>query len=108
VAEMPVTSPRASSAASCLKFGEYDSSVLQANSVYTEVAKKADVVNSCDESFNINVVFTLSDKDDFELDSDRQAIRIEGNSTGKARGKMLVSPPEKARRMAKQGVSMSR
>ena len=82
--------------------------MLQSNSVYTEVAWKADVVNSCDERFNVTVVFTLSDKDDFELNSDRQGIRVPGNSTGKARVKMLVSPPEKAQRMAKQGVALSR
>jgi hypothetical protein len=53
------------------------------------------------------VVFTIYDKSEFELDNDTQNVYVPANGVGKARGKMLVSPPEKARRMAKQGVTMS-
>jgi hypothetical protein len=68
---------------------------------------KADVANSCAEAFSVRVNFTIFDKDEFELDSDSEDVLVPANSIGKARGKMLVSPPEKARRMARQGVSLS-
>lgn len=105
----PVTppSPRPS-VADCLKIETFDSSVLSSNNTFTEVAWKADVLNSCSESFNVRVVFKLYDKDEFELDSDSESLHVPASSTGKARGKMLVSPPEKARRMARQGVTLSR
>ena len=90
----------------CLKIDTYDSSSLSSNSTFIEMAWKVDVSNSCQEAFAVKVIFKLYDKDDFELDTDTEALRIEGNSVGKARGKMLVSPPEKARRMATQGVGL--
>jgi hypothetical protein len=94
-------------ASTCLKIESFDSSVLSSNGTFTEVAWKADVANSCSEVFNTKVVFKLYDKDEFELDSDSETLSIGPNSTGKARGKMLVHPPEKARRMARQGVHLS-
>jgi hypothetical protein len=94
-------------AAECLKIQTYDSSVLSTNNVYTELAWKIDVANSCATPFSVRAVFKISDKDDFELDTGSQDIYVPPNGTGNARGKMLVSPPEKARRMAKQGASLS-
>jgi hypothetical protein len=93
--------------ATCLKVKAYDASVLSTNDVYTELAWKADVTNSCTDMFSVRVVFTIYDKDEFELDSDNAMIFVPSTGTGKARGKMLVSPPEKARRMAKEGVRLS-
>lgn len=104
----PGASPPIPSAAECLKIETFDSSVLSSNNTFTEVAWKADVSNSCAEPFDVRVVFKLYDKDEFELDSDSESLHVASSSTGKARGKMLVSPPEKARRMARQGVSLSR
>lgn len=101
------SSPGGHGAADCLKIQTYDSSILSTNDVFTELAWKADVANSCAEVFNVRVAFTIYDKDEFELDSGRADIVVPANGTGKARGKLLVSPPEKARRMAKQGVHMS-
>lgn len=95
-----------SKAADCLKIETFDSSVLSSNDVYTELAWKADVVNTCAEDFSIRVNFTIYDKDEFELDSDSEDVLVPANGVGKARGKMLVSPPEKARRMARQGVNL--
>ncbi len=105
----PSTNPAAASskAADCLKIEAFDSSVLSSNDVFTELAWKADVANSCSESFKVRVNFTIYDKDEFELDSDREDVFVPPNGVGKARGKMLVSPPEKARRMARQGVNLS-
>jgi len=91
----------------CLKFQGLDSSVLSSNDVFTELAWKADVVNSCADTYQVRVVFTIYDKSEFELDTDSQNVLVPANGVGKARGKMLVSPPEKAHRMAKQGVTMS-
>lgn len=91
----------------CLKIDTFDSSVLSANDTFTELAWKVDVINSCGEPFSVRVTFTISDKDEFELDSDHEDISVPANGIGKARGKMLVNPPEKARRMAKQGASIS-
>jgi hypothetical protein len=91
----------------CLKISTFDSSVLSSNEVYTEVAWKVDVSNGCDRPFSVRVNFTLYDKDEFELDSDHEDVFVPARGTGKARGKMLVSPPEKARRMARQGASLS-
>ena len=103
----PAEIPGQQGHADCLKVQAYDSSVLSKNDVFTELAWKADVSNSCVEAFNVRVVFTIYDKDEFELDSDNAGIPVPASGTGKARGKMLVSPPEKARRIAKQGVRMS-
>lgn len=67
-----------------------------------EIRKISRVLNK-----GMRVTFTIYDKDEFELDSDSEEIYVPGKGTGKARGKMLVSPPEKARRMARQGASLS-
>lgn len=105
----PATPPAASgsTATNCLKIDTFDSSVLSSNDVFTELAWKADLTNSCSEPFSVRVNFTIYDKDEFELDSDSEDVLVPANGMGKARGKMLVSPPEKARRMARQGVSLS-
>lgn len=91
---------------SCVKIDTYDSSVLSSNDVFVELAWKADITNSCDVPAQVRVTFKIFDKDDFELDSDSKSLLVGGHDAGKARGKMLVSPPEKAHRMTKQGVSM--
>ncbi|GBC80620.1 hypothetical protein HRbin09_01865 [bacterium HR09] len=90
----------------CLSIGDFDSSVLDANDVFTELAWKADIKNSCNRDFLVEVRFVVYDKDEFELDSDSVTIAVPPSGVGKARGKMLVSPPEKARRMARQGVQI--
>jgi len=102
-----VAAPKNTSAADCLKIQTYDSSVLSTNDVYTELAWKIDVANACAMPFSVRAIFKIFDKDDFELDSDSQNVYVPPNGTGNARGKMLVHPPEKARRMAKQGASLS-
>lgn len=99
-------SPR-QAANNCLKVESYDSSTLSMNSTFTEVAWKADITNSCDQPFVAQVTFTLYDKDEFELDSDSETIQIPPKDVGKARGRILVGPPEKAQRMARHGVQMS-
>jgi len=90
----------------CLAIGDFDSSVLDSNDVYTELAWKADIKNSCDRDFSVRVRFVIYDKDEFELDTDDETIFVPANGIGKARGKMLVSPPEKARRMARHGAQI--
>lgn len=99
--------PAADSASTCLEIRTFDSSVLSRNDVFTEVAWKADLQNTCSRDFKAKVKFVLYDKDDFELDTDSQTIVVPASGIGKARGKMLVSPPDKAARMAKQGASFS-
>jgi len=97
-----------SKADQCLKIdSSYDSSVLSSNTVYTELAWKADIVNACAEAFSVRVTFRIYDKDEFELDSNSENMVIPASGVGKARGKLLVSPPDKARRMAKQGINLS-
>jgi hypothetical protein len=104
----PLTGARSRpGAGECLKIETFDSSVLSTNDVFTELAWKVDVSNSCTEAFSVRVTFTIYDKDEFELDSDSEDVYFPAGGTGKARGKMLVSPPEKARRMARQGASLS-
>lgn len=103
----PASASSGSKVGGCLKVETFDSSVLSSNDVYTELAWKVDVLNSCAESFGVRVTFTIFDKDEFELDSDSEEVFVSANGVGKARGKMLVSPPEKARRMARQGASLS-
>lgn len=99
--------PRRKGPKDCLKIETFDSSVLSTNDVFTELAWKVDVSNSCAQAFNVRVTFTIYDKDEFELDSDFEDIYVPAPGTGKARGKMLVSPPEKAQRLARQGASLS-
>lgn len=91
----------------CLKIEVFDSSVLSSNDVYTELAWKVDFSNTCADALGVRVTFTIFDKDEFELDSDFKDVYLSAGGTGKVRGKMLVSPPEKARRMARHGVSLS-
>ncbi|MEE9137705.1 MAG: hypothetical protein V3V07_04055 [candidate division NC10 bacterium] len=95
--------PSRQSASDCLKVETFDSSILSTNDVFTELAWKVDVSNSCDQPFGVRVTFTIYDKDEFELDSDSEKVYVPAMGTGKVRGRMLVSPPEKARRMARQG-----
>ena len=99
--------PSRQGAGDCLKIETFDSSILSTNDVFTELAWKVDVSNSCAQPFSVRVTFTIYDKDEFELDSDSEEVYVPAMGTGKARGKMLVSPPEKARRMARQGASLS-
>lgn len=58
----------------CLKIQTFDSSVLSTNSVYTELAWKVDVANSCATPFTVRAIFKIFDKDDFELDSGFQDV----------------------------------
>jgi hypothetical protein len=90
----------------CLAIGDFDSSVLDSNDVYTELAWKADIKNTCDREFSVRVRFVIYAKNEFELDTDDETVIVPANGIGKARGKMLVSPPEKARRMARHGVQI--
>jgi len=99
--------PSRQGAGDCLKIETFDSSILSTNDVFTELAWKVDVSNSCTQPFGVRVTFTIYDKDEFELDSDSEEVYVPATGTGKARGKMLVSPPEKARRMARQGASLT-
>jgi hypothetical protein len=99
--------PSRQGAGDCLKIETFDSSILSTNDVFTELAWKVDVSNSCAQPFGVQVTFTIYDKDEFELDSDSEDVYVPAMGTGKARGKMLVSPPEKARRMARQGANLS-
>ena len=80
---------------------------LACNDTFVELAWKVDVTNSCQQAFRVSVTFMIYDSDDFELDSDDEAILVPSNGTGNARGTMLVSPPSKARRMSKQGASLA-
>ena len=103
----PVASPDEHRPGDCLQIQTFDSSVLSSNDVFTELAWKVDVSNYCPQEFSARVVFTIYDKDNFELDKDSQEVDVPASGTAKARGKMLVSPPTKAQRMAKQGASIS-
>jgi hypothetical protein len=105
--EPVAVTPSRKGAGDCLEIETFDSSVLSTNSVFTELAWKIDVANSCTEAFSVRVTFTIYDKDEFKLDSDSEDVYVPAQGTGKARGKMLVSPPEKARRMTRQGASLS-
>lgn len=91
-------------AAKCVKLENFDSSILSENSVYTEVAWKADISSSCAQPLRVRVRFSLLDKDEFELDSDNADVVVNQGETGKARGKILLGPPEKAARMARNKV----
>ena len=91
----------------CIEIGEFDSNVIERNSTYVEIAWKADIKNSCGTPYRVRVRFVVSDKDEFELDSDDEIVMIQANDIGKVRARMLVSPPDKAARIAKQGVRIS-
>jgi len=106
-AKPAVSNRNVPTAGDCLKIEVFDSSVLSTNDVFTELAWKVDVSNTCSEGFSVRVNFTLYDADEFTLDSDYENVYVPAGGTGKARGKMLVSPPSKARRMARQGASLS-
>ena len=87
--EAPASNP----AADCLKIEDFDSSVLDRNVVYVELAWRVNVANSCGQPFQVSVSFSIYDSNDFELDSDDEAVLVPANETGVARGTMLVSPP---------------
>jgi hypothetical protein len=91
----------------CLKIQVVDSSVLDSNDVFTELAWKVDVASTCEQPYPVRVRFVVSDRDDFELADDDEVILVPAGGISKARGKMLVHPPEKARRMATQGASLT-
>ena len=99
----PVSNP----AADCLYTEDFDSSVLDSNNTFVELAWRVNVANSCEQPFQVSVNFNIYDSDDFELDSDDETVLVPANGTGVARGTMLISPPSKAQRMSKQGASLS-
>lgn len=101
------TAPSEQRAGDCLKIETIDSSIVTSNDMYTELAWKVDISNSCERPFGVRVTYTIYDKDEFKLDSDSENVYVPAKGTGKARGKMLVHPPEKARRMERQGASLS-
>ena len=94
-------------ASDCLNIEDFDSSVLDRNDTFVELAWRVNVTNSCDEPFRVSVNFSIYDSEDFELDSDDETILVPVNGEGVARGTMLVNPPSKAQRMSKQGASLS-
>ena len=91
----------------CLKIVSMDSSQLSTNNTFTEMAWKVEVSNKCNVPFQVRVTFMFADKDDFELDVGRADIYVGPNQTAMARDRMLVSPPEKARRIEKHGARLS-
>ncbi len=93
------------SAKDCLKIADYGSTTLDTNRSFSEIAWKVDISNRCDRAFRVRVRFTLQDEAEYELDDDRKTIIVPKNGVGKARGKMLVSPPSKAARVKFMGVS---
>ena len=99
--------PASNPAADCLNIEDFDSSVLDRNDSFVELAWRVNVTNSCGQPFQVSASFSIYDSDDFELDSDDEAVLVPANGTGVARGTMLVSPPSKAERMSKQGASLS-
>jgi hypothetical protein len=108
-ASVPVAHPALNMTPSqtCLKIQTFDSSVLSTNNVYMELAWKVDVENSCAAPASARAHFTILDKDDFELDTTSESIFVPGNAIAHAGGKMLVSPIEKAKRLAKQSAALS-
>ena len=99
--------PASNPAADCLEIEDFDSSVLDRNDSFVELAWRVNVTNSCAQPYQVSVSFSIYDSDDFELDSDDEAVLVPANGTGIARGTMLVNPPSKAARMSKQGASLS-
>ena len=77
------------------------------NLVWTDLAWKVDIQNAYNRPFAVQVTFSIYDKDEFKLDSDRESVLVPANELGKARGKTLVSPIEKANRMDRYGASLS-
>ena len=94
-------------ASDCLNIEDFDSSVLDRNDTFVELAWRVNITNSCDEPFRVSVNFSIYDSEDFELDSDDETILVPVNGEGVARGTMLVNPLSKAQRMSKQGASLS-
>lgn len=99
--------PANNPAADCLKIEDFDSSVLDRNDTFVELAWRVNVTNSCEQPFQVEANFSIYDSDDFELDSDDEVVLVPANGAGVARGTMLVSPPSKASRMSKQGASLN-
>ena len=99
--------PPSNPAADCLKIEDFDSSVLDRNNSFVELAWRVNVTNSCGQPFQVSANFSIYDSNDFELDSDDEVVLVPANGTGVARGTMLVNPPSKAERMSKQGASLS-
>jgi hypothetical protein len=107
VEKQPTTTGASPEQKDCPKIDNFDSNILSTNEVYTELAWKVDISNSCAKSVIVQVTVAVYDKDEFELESDNETVYVPAHGVGKARARMLVSPLEKARRMAKQGVSVS-
>lgn len=99
--------PASNPTADCLDIEDFDSSVLDRNNTFVELAWRVNVMNSCGQPFQVSVSFSIYDSEDFELDSDNETVLVPANGTGIARGTMLVSPPSKAQRMSKQGAALS-
>ena len=87
----------------CLSIALMDSSVVDDR----HIAWKVDVKNKCNEPYDVLVEFTVFDKDEFKLDDDSERIFIPANGVGKARGKMLIYPPEIMPRIERIGASIS-
>ena len=99
--------PASNPTADCLDIKDLDSSVLDSNNTFVELAWRVNVTNSCGQPFQVSVSFSIYDSEDFKLDSDDETVLIPANGIGVARGTMLVSPPSKAQRMSKQGANLS-
>jgi hypothetical protein len=103
VEKQPTTTGASPEQKDCPKIDNFDSSILSTNEVFTELAWKVDISNSCAKSVIVQVTVAVYDKDEFELESDNETVYVPAHGVGKARARMLVSLPEKARRTAKQG-----
>ena len=103
----PTSTTAANPTADCLQVADFDSSVLDWNDTFVQLAWKVDVSNSCSQPFTISVRFAIYDANDFELDDDTERVMVPASGSTTARGTMLVSPTSKASRMTKQGASIS-
>ena len=104
---VPTAATSGGSVGDCLEIEDLASSILDSNDVFVELAWRVNIVNLCEQPFRVAANFSIYDSDDFELDADSETILVSANETAVARGKMLVSPPSKARRMTQHGASLS-
>lgn len=85
----------------CIEYQNQEWVVLDRNRIFHEVAWKVELRNKCDYAISVSVEFGFLDANDFEIDMARGSVSIGANSSSIARGKGLISPPEKAARVVK-------
>lgn len=94
-------------ASTCLVVDDLGFTEIESNSTYTELSWFVDILNSCSESFEIDLYFNLFDDDEFLIDYGIETrISVPPNGSSQPTDTILLSPPNLVDQIFKMGTKI--